>query len=109
MLAVKRVEFRIVRGAVLRAEPPAPVAAFRREQRLISFFQAGVRRGIVAILLARFGVVRIGAPRVPEQLPGGNIFVVPTPDVEIGVDPRSGENSGGGGDFLGGGDGFAGG
>src|SRR5260370_25487180 len=44
MLAIEGVEFRIVGGAVLRTEPPAPVAAFRDQERLVSFFQGGFLR-----------------------------------------------------------------
>src|SRR5216684_9242869 len=109
VLAIQRVELSVVGGTVFRAKPPAPVAAFRSEQRFISLLQAGFRWGVAAPLRVCFGGSPISLARVPEQFPCGNIFVVTDPNVEIGVDPGGGENSGGGGNFLGGGDGFAGG
>src|SRR6266446_509291 len=109
VLAIQRVELGVIGGTVFGAEPPAPVATFRGEQRLISLLQAGFRGGIATLLHARLGSSRISLTRIPEQFPSGNIFGVTNPDVEIGVDPRGGENSAGGGDFLGGSDGFAGG
>src|SRR5713101_4495520 len=109
VLAIQRVELSVVGGTVFGAEPPAPVAAFRGEQRFISLFQAGFRWAIAALLLACLGGSRVGLARVPEQFPCGNIFGVTNPDVEIGVDPRGGEDSASGRYFLVGRDGFAGG
>ena len=37
MFAVERIEFRVVRGAVFRAVPPAPIAAFRGKKGLFCF------------------------------------------------------------------------
>src|SRR5260370_6633407 len=93
VLAIQRVELGVIGGTVFGAEPPAPVATFRGEQRLISLLQAGFRGGIATLLHARLGSSRIGLARVPEQFPSGNIFGVTNPDVEIGVDPRGGEES----------------
>src|SRR5260370_41948302 len=93
VLAIERVELSVVGGTGLGAEPPAPVAAFRCGQRFTSLLQAGFRGGIATLLHARLGSSRIGLARVPEQFPSGNIFGVTNPDVEIGVDPRGGEES----------------
>src|SRR6266852_4672221 len=108
VLAIQRVELSVVGGTVFRAKPPAPVAAFRSEQRFISLLQAGFRWGVAAPLRVCFGGSPISLARVPEQFPCGNIFGVTDPNIEIGVDPRSGEDSGGRGKFVGGGDSFAG-
>src|SRR5262249_50725164 len=93
VLAVERIEFRIVRGAVLRTVPPAPVAAFGGEQRFFGFFQRifgwSARRFAIERILSVFESV---GP-VPEPSPSGNVFSVADPHVEVGVDPRSGKNT----------------
>ena len=95
MLAVQLVEFGVVRRAVLGPEPPAPVAAFRREQ---SFVRARSLRSPLRDLrrASRRGTLRgplVGLARVAQQVPGPHVFRVPDPHIEIRVDPRRRKNS----------------
>ena len=50
MFTVERVEFGIVGGAVFRPIPPAPIAAFRRQQGFKGLLQSGVQGRIAASL-----------------------------------------------------------
>src|SRR5258708_17152107 len=102
VLAIKGIKFSVVRGTMLWAEPPAPIAAFGGQQRFARVLECGLGGGIRPSLLARFESVGVGFACIPEQFPGGDVFGMADPDVEIGVDPGSGENSGGGGKIAGG-------
>src|SRR5258707_10199947 len=102
VLAIKGIKFSVVRGTMLWAEPPAPIAAFGGQQRFARVLECGLGGGIRPSLLARFECVGVGFACIPEQFPGGDVFGMADPDVEIGVDPGSGENSGGGGKITGG-------
>src|ERR1700730_163908 len=66
VLAIERVEFSIVGRAVLRAEPPAPVAAFSSQERFVRFLQRAFGWGVAALLLAGFGGPRVGLARIPK-------------------------------------------
>src|SRR6266849_4159221 len=91
MLAKESVEFRVVRRAVLWAEPPAPVAAFRGEKRFLRSFESGLSRRIVAALRAGLHGMRVGFTRIPKQFPSGHVLAVPDPDIKICIDPRGRE------------------
>src|SRR5262249_6634346 len=99
---------RVVGGAVLGTVPPAPVAAFGRQQRFFRFGQRGRRRGVRTLAVVGFGAAGIHQPCVPEQFPGSDVFATADPNVKIGVDPRSGKDSAGGRNVLGGGNRFTG-
>src|SRR5580692_2930116 len=109
MLAEKRVELRIVGGAVFGAKPPTPVTALGSEERFLSGGQGGIGGGIFAASLLGVESAAVGFTRVPEQIPGSNIFSMTNPDIEVGVNPGSGKNSAGRGDSARRGNGFAGG
>src|SRR5260370_939916 len=66
VLAIKRVELGVVRGAVLRAVPPAPVAALRREKRFPGFPEGGFGGGVRSSLFASFEGARVSFAGVPE-------------------------------------------
>src|SRR5258708_26430316 len=80
VLAIQRVEFGVIGGAVFGGEPPTPVAAFRGEQRFVNLFQAGFPWAIPALLLSCLRASRVGLARVPEQIPCGNTFGVTNPN-----------------------------
>src|SRR5258708_16345833 len=69
MLEIQCVKFSIIRGAVIRSIPTAPIAAFRREQGLLGVLKLGVGGRILASLC--FGVFRaqVGFAGVPEKIP----------------------------------------
>src|SRR5579871_80444 len=94
MLSIQCVKFRVVRGAVLRAVPPAPVAAFRREQR---FFGSCERfdswRALPAFFLSRLRA-SVSFARVPQKFPGRDVLAASDPDIEICIDPGRGKDSG---------------
>ncbi len=92
MLAIERVEFRVVRRAVFRTKPPAPVASFRSQQRFLRLSQRGLVRGAIAPLFSSLYRLPIRFARVPEQFPCGHVFAVANPNIEIRVNPGSGEN-----------------
>src|SRR6266478_3845446 len=89
------VEFRVVRRAVLGAEPPAPIAALRGEKRFLRSFESGLSRRIVAALRAGFHGMRVGFTRIPKQFPGGHVLTMSDPDIKICIDPRGRENPAG--------------
>ena len=66
VLSKQRVEFGVVRGAVLGAEPPAPVAPLRGQERLERFLERGFGGGIRSSLLARFECASVGFARIPQ-------------------------------------------
>src|SRR5689334_21719024 len=107
MFAVKRIELRVVRSAVLRAEPPAPIAALRRQKRLVGILSAGFCGCAGPSLLVCINGARISVTGVPEEFPGRNVFLVANPNVKIGVNPGSGKNSRSRRNFSSAGDGFA--
>ncbi len=66
-------------------------SAARRDSNAVSKCGFGWR--IAAALFPRFGSPAIRLPRIPEELPRGDVFGVSDPHVEIRVDPGSGENA----------------
>src|SRR6266849_2424022 len=65
MLAIEGVEFGVVGGAVLGAEPPAPVATLGGEQRFVRYLKRGFGGGVRPSLLLCFDGAGIGIARVP--------------------------------------------
>ena len=55
----------------------------------------------------RFDSTGVNLAGVPQQLPGRDVLAMTDPNVKIGVNPGSGENSGAAGNFRGCGDGLA--
>src|SRR5258708_28954877 len=107
MLAIQCVKFSIIRGAVLWSIPPAPIAAFRSEQRLLGISKRVVVRRVRAVLCLGVFRARVGFAGVPKKIPRLHILGVANPNVKIRVDPGCREDGLRFGNFSGGGDGFA--
>ena len=73
------VERRLVGGVVVVAEPPEPVGALGRVQRL-----PGGRVALGSGVGRHQGLARAG-----HQVPRAVLFRMPDPDPEVGIDPRS--------------------
>src|SRR6266478_2005594 len=69
MLAVQRVEFSIVRCAMFRSIPPAPITAFRSKQRFLGIIERGVGRRVLALLRPGVLRARVSLAGVPEKIP----------------------------------------
>src|SRR6266481_4098708 len=107
VLAEKRVELRVIRGAVFRAKPPAPIAALGGQQGFARLAERRFARGILAAFRARIRGASKRFSGVPEQLPGRDIFAVSDPHVEVRIDPGGWKDSSRRGHFAGGRDRFA--
>src|SRR5215468_7759787 len=87
VLAIESVELRIVRGAVLRTVPPAPVAAFCCEERFFCRGERLCRRCAVFSLFVRRFRARVGFARVPKQFPRRYVLAAANPHVKICINP----------------------
>ena len=106
MLAIKGIKLCVIRGAVLGAKPPAPIAPFSGQERFVRLVDGGFRGRTGPALLVRFNSPGVDLAGIPEKFPSGDVFAVADPDVEIGVNPRSRKNPRGRGDFSRGRDGL---
>src|SRR5690348_3243833 len=108
MLPVKRIELRVVRGAVLGAEPPTPIAALGGKERFQRYCQSsfGWRTGRAFFVSGQSPSVRLA--RVPKEFPCRHVLGVADPDVKVRVDPGRWENSRAYRNVAGGSDCFAG-
>src|SRR5215469_15256592 len=84
MAAIELVELLPVGRMMLWSVPPAPIAAFGNEQ-FLECHAAALFRGGSGRIEGLAGAQKLG--------PGLVILVRPDPDIEIGVDPRSGKNT----------------
>src|SRR5579859_895865 len=108
MLSVKRIEFRIVRGAVLRSEPPAPIASLRGKERFECYFQRSFGRRAGSAFFVRDLCPSVSLARVPKQFPCRHVLGMADPDVKVCVNPGRRKNSGARRNVARCGDGFAG-
>src|SRR5690349_19812508 len=108
MLAATRIELRIVRSAVLRTEPPAPIPALRCQQRFVCLLESCLGWRVWSGFLVRLDGPRAGITGVPEQFPRGDVFAVANPNIEVSVNPGGRKNRRGRRDFSSSGDGFTG-
>src|SRR5215467_13468011 len=92
MFAVKRIELRVVRGAVFGTEPPAPVAALSGKKRLVRFPEPCFRWRVWSSVLVRFGRPSVSFAGIPKQFPCSDVFAVANPHIEIGVNPGARKN-----------------
>ncbi len=83
------VELEIVGGRVVIAVPPEPVAAFRNEHLLAGLGERGRRH---ARSVRRRGLLE-RRPRIDQLAPAFMVVGVPDPDVEVRVDPGTGEDA----------------
>src|SRR5579872_5113115 len=93
MLSEERIELGVVRRAVFRAIPPAPIAPLRRQQGFKCRLKCGFGWGVGAALCFCIHSSRVSLASIPQQFPRGDVFGVADPHVEICVDPGTGENS----------------
>src|SRR2546430_17283609 len=92
MLAIKGIKLCVIRGAVLGAKPPAPIAPFSGQERFVRLVDGGFRGRTGPALLVRFNSPGRDLAGIPEKFPSGDAFAVGGPDVRIGGNPRSRQN-----------------
>ena len=93
MLSIKRIKFRIVRGAIFRDRTTSTSRCPPRRERIRALFPIAFPRGAPAgLVFSRPGAAHmLRARRTASSRP--HVFVVADPHVEIRVDPRCRENS----------------
>ena len=89
VIAEQLVELRTIGRIVFRAIPPAPIAAFGNQQLFVGkkFTFLGNR-----CRLRRIHEFVVGLPRAQQIFPCSVIFLRADPDVEVRVDPGTGED-----------------
>src|SRR5260221_12358086 len=93
MFTVKRVEFGVVCRAVFGTVPPAPIASFACEQRLLCIGQSlRARCSLAAFLMCNLRPAK-GLASVQQQFPSRDVFRASNPHIEADVDTRRGEDA----------------
>src|SRR5438034_9087062 len=70
VLAVEGIKFGVVCGAVFGTEPPAPVAAFRRQERFVRLFERSFGRRARSPRFVRFDSTGVNLARSEERRVG---------------------------------------